>query len=305
MSLVLNTNEQAQGDVLSNRFLWTYPDFKSILFFPNITDTKSFSNFSSNYVRNWQHLVSFWAPNWRSSALNVNWTEIPITNQILQENILLNWTLNWWNLWNVLKITFAYAWNNFFYDQKNVDYEGSVINAIRLWFSEQLEWSWIVWKKITANFWFSIYSSINDIPTWINHIFSIVYRIWLLHADWSITYWERVEDESLKAPAFVNSSSWKYRWASNKMIETETDWLEYIDWDRLIIEIWEKAKCQWMPETTGSSSSNASVILYFWSRWNIWDTVYSSSWRTTTNIDWNSYLWSSSFRWRPIQISIE
>lgn len=299
--LVLNTNEQAQGDVLSNRFLWTYPDFRSILFYPNIDNSASFLSFSWPYAHNWEIKENF--PSSHPTSFDVNWTQVHVSNQILQENLLLNWTLTWWNLWNVLYLYFqSITWN--FVTQSDSQYEWIIIWACRLWFAEQFQESWTVWKKIIFNCWFEIDTPAETSSNF-NKYFWITYRLWLLHEDWSISYWDWVFNKSLESPAIRTwSTNRSYWWATNRLIESETNWLNYIKWDRLIIEIWWYCRATTTQKNTTSSIS-FNCRIYFWKRACTTDTTYKQDTRTTTDITGSSYLWTPNFRWRPIQISIE
>lgn len=306
--LVLNTNEQLQGDVLSNRFLWDYPDFRSILFYPvKWADYEDYWTFS---IYNWEKKVDFIN---NAEAFSVNWTKVNIANQVIDEKMLLTWTQNWANFWDILKIILRWHYCTFNRLSSDTSFDWRWIIATRFWFSQQLQGSWIVWKRITTNLWFSFYNAMNTSSyslSWWTLKFWLLFRLWLLHSDWSITYWERLTNDSLISPnrPATTDNTVRYRWSATRLVELSSDWLNYVEWDRLIIEVWawKNYHREWTPASASiGDPNNYYCHIYFWRKWSIDDNETDwNSW-STTNINWTSYLWSGSFRWRPIQISIE
>lgn len=300
--LVLNTNEQWNSwQVLSNSMIRAYPDFKSLLLYPNTDWYINNLQFNPSELRR-DDIIDY---AYGMTAFEVNWTKVNISNQTLNENLLLVWWLTWWNIWNLNRI---YASSSYLYFYTALT-AWKVSKIIRLWISETLEWWEIIWKKITTSFWrrfeFSswqtLYSQSNlSMKIW------VVYRIWLLHSDWSITYWDWIEPPEYLSPEMRtvwNDTTTRQVWASNKLVEITTNWLTAVVWDRIIFEFWPRVYWSWL-------SSNIwwiqiSFEFFFWRRWSPTDVEidYNSS-RTSTELSWNTYLWWN-MRWRPIQISIE
>lgn len=305
--LVLNTNEQwSSWQVLSNSMIRTYPDFKSLLFFPYNRISFGYPSLSIN---NWETNYYY---DTTKSAFNVNWTVVNIANQVLDEAIMLNWTTAWTDLWSIINPAIS-SWRMNFYKNKISDdsFDWRWIFWFRLWFSEAFQESWTVWKKVVSNLWFCISNNNNSYWTGSSTLnFSIVLRLWLLHSDWTITYWERLRNDALKSPNWTRSDNTLRYWGSaTRHVEFTSNWLEYVSWDRLIIDAWVEAHVQrasWASWSTYNVYiASLSAHLYFWKRWSVDNNTYDISDWTTTDIEWSSYLWTSNFRWRPIQISIE
>lgn len=300
--LVLNTNEQWNSwQVLSNTMIRAYPDFKSLLLYPNIDWYINELKFNSSTLTT-DNVIDY---AYGMTAFEVNWTKVNISNQTLNENLLLVWWLTWWNIWNLNRI-FASSSYLYFYTALTA---WKVSKIIRLWISETLEWWEIIWKKITTSFWrkfeFNSWQALYSQPNLSMKIW-LVYRLWLLHSDWSITYWDWIEPPEYLSPEMRtvwNDTTTRQVWASNKLVEITTNWLTAVVWDRIIFEFWPRVYWSWL-------SSNIWWIqfhfeFFFWRRWSPTDVEidYNSS-RTSTELSWNTYLWWN-MRWRPIQISIE
>lgn len=294
--LVLNTNEQwSSWNVLSNSMIRAYPDFKSLLFYPNITSSKVL--YYDNIQATWDDVFfsnasSIW-------AFSINWTKVDVENQTLLEDMLLIWWQNWETIWNNVYI--EWYWN---YNIPSSVPNWKWTRVFRFWFSDILEWWEIIWKKITTNFWFCFeYSQRSATANKWKFILWIVYRVWLLHSDWSITYWDWIENDDYKAPNLwnVQSSGSLYFWKSCVNISNETNWLTAVAGDRVIFEIGSRIT---YTNNTWAWYISWSTYLYFWKRWTPNNIYITSNSRGSTNLNNSSYLqWD--MRWRPIQISIE
>lgn len=294
--LVLNTNEQwSSWNVLSNSMIRAYPDFKSLLFYPNISTYKNFTY--DNINATWDDV--FFTNASTIWAFSINWTKVDVESQILLEDMLLIWWQNWQTIWSNLYV--YWYWN---YNIPSSVPNWKWTRVFRFWFSEILEWWEIIWKKITTNFWFCFgFGQWSYIYNKWTFIFWIVYRVWLLHSDWSITYWDWIENDEYKTNEYIaNDSTARYFWNSIVNKTNETNWLTAVAGDRVIFEIGSRIT---YTNNTWVWYISRDTYLYFWKRWtpnNVY--VQNGNYWTTTDLRWTWYLWWD-MRWRPIQISIE
>ena len=293
--LVLNTNEQWNSwFVVSNTMIRTYPDFKNLLLylvFPNNTIVSDeTSSFNSNVPYTWQ------------TAFSVNWTNVNFANQILDEEKMYAWNYNWWDIWTNSRFIqhTRTNWSSWNWWTKSYIY--------RFWFPETLEWWLVIWKKVVASFWlcsFINYSAYSALSKTITCYQELVLRIWLLHSDWTISYWNwhTINKSDTYTESTISASETKrYYKDLSKITEYEDDWLTTVDWDRIIAEL-NVINSQTItnPWTTVFVYTDTYVVSWFmWTVWN--DREYSPRSATSFN---SSAITSKKIRARPIQISIE